>query len=124
MDDAPSQAVIDFIFAKYCTGSCEQQVNDDDDADDDNDGNDGIDESVIRTYLEFVSSIPAVFDTEAFAMLKYYFIVTRATRPSKLTRIPYDMTFRKHDLMPAALLNLLFFLDHYVVRRRHILQTF
>lgn len=73
MDDIPSQKVIDFIFANYCTGSADQQTDDDD----------GIDESTIRAYLEFVSNIATEFDCEAFAMLKYYFIVTLATRPSK-----------------------------------------
>lgn len=66
-------------------GSTERQQNDDDD-------DDAIDESAIKAYLEFVSTIPTVFDDEAFSMLKYYFIVTRAIRPSEHTDILYEIT--------------------------------
>lgn len=79
LDDVPSQKMVDFIFARYCTADS----NDHDHGDDD----DGLDENVIKAYLEYVSNITTEFDGEAFAMLKYYFIVTRAIRPSKCTHV-------------------------------------
>lgn len=92
LDDVPSQSTIDFIFAKYCTGSTE---NHDDNGDDD----DAIDESVIKAYLDFVCTIQTVFDEDAFAMLKYYFIVTRAIRPSKYTDIPCRTWYQDKNMV-------------------------
>lgn len=78
LDEIPSQDVIDFLFAQCST----HRTNAEDD--DDNDEGSAIDENAIKTYLNFVSEFPTVFDQEAFTMLKCYFIATRAIRPSNL----------------------------------------
>lgn len=101
MDDVSSQKAIDFIFANYCTGSREQEEENDDD-------DDGMDESVIETYLEFVSNITSEFDNKAFAMLKYYFIVTRAVPPSRNTHIPFPCVITKTCVIKQTLRTTLF----------------
>lgn len=72
LDEVPGEDVIDFILAQSSINQ----------ADTDSDEGGAIDDQVIRTYLDFVSKIPTQFEEEALAMLKYYFIVTRAMRPS------------------------------------------
>lgn len=51
--------------------------------DSENEADNKIDDNVIKTFLKFVSEIPTEFDDEALAMLKVYFTITRAVRPSK-----------------------------------------
>lgn len=51
--------------------------------DSENEADNEIDDNVIKTFLKFVSKFPTEFDDEALAMLKVYFMVTRAIRPSK-----------------------------------------
>lgn len=51
--------------------------------DSENETDNEIDDNVIKTFLKFVSEIPTEFDDEALAMLKVYFTITRAVRPSK-----------------------------------------
>lgn len=76
IDDSPSKEVIDFLF-EQCTSSRLVTENVGEVGEDD-----GIEEDMIRAYLNFVSKIPTEFDEDALAMLKYYFVVTRKVRPS------------------------------------------
>lgn len=73
LDETPTQDLIDFMLAKHTTNQPESDSDDELEIDDD----------TMKKYLNFVSSISVEFDNEAMAMLKYYFIVTRAVRPSK-----------------------------------------
>lgn len=75
LDDTPSDDVIDFLLAQCSSRRTESAS--DAGADDD-----GIDDHTMKAYLNFASQIPTEFDEEALAMLKYYFVVTRGTRPS------------------------------------------
>lgn len=84
LDETPSQDVIDFLFAQ-CTGNhTELDTNDEFE----------IDDNALKAYLSFVSGIPTEFDSEAMAMLKYYFIVTRAIRPSNSVDCVSNATFK------------------------------
>lgn len=83
MDETPGQDVIDFILAQASTNGMNSEKDDESEIDDDS----------IRSYLNFVSDIPADFEPEALALLKYYFVVTRAIRPSKAFYYPFNHLF-------------------------------
>lgn len=74
LDEVPSEDVISSLFAQCASMQTECE----------RDEGDEIDDRAMKTYLQFVSKIPTQFEEEAMAMLKYYFIVTRAVRPSNL----------------------------------------